>query len=264
MSAYDAALANIETIRERRAEYHDNSDFEKAWAKAKADAAPTTANAEIMARKESGVNNKPYDHLTNTEQAAYNTIKENIESRMFQDVLKLSKHGGVYKVLGERALSNDIRSHFPCNNNVGMSGRHRDNFHCHSAFIIDNHEEIQELKKQLAVMNDAVVVDNHKEIQELRQELITMRSELASLKAASTLDDIDDETEDELEQPVITPAACEPKVLASRAAETRINKENRRGLRGTASMKEHAFGISSAARVNSDRHYEQICMDWLN
>ena len=280
MSAYDAALALIKFVESRRTQYNDHSEYERERVKARDAAAPTTANAEIMAKKESGVNNKPYDHLTNTEQAAYNTVKENIESRMFQDVLKLAKTKAgkdqdIYKMLGERALSS-THTYFGGRSSEWDNGVRATNFNCHSAFIIDNYDEIQELKKQVAAMNGPVVVDNREEIQELRQELAVMRSELASLKVTSVLDDID---EDEIEQPA-TPKeaceslqefihACEPKVSASRAAETRIDKENRRWGKGTAatravaSMKKAARGISADAREHSDRHYEQVCKDWM-
>ena len=272
MSAYDAALALIKIVESRRTQYNDHSAYERERVKARDAAAPTTANAEIMAKKESGVNNKPYDHLTNTERADYLTVKEKIESRMFQDVLKLAKTKAgkdqdIYKMLGERALSS-THTYFGGRSSEWDNGVRATNFNCHSAFIIDNYDEIQELKKQLAAMNVPAVVDNREEIQELRQELAVMRSEIASLKAASVLDDIDDD-EDEIEQPVVTPTACEPKVSASRAAETRIDKENRRWGKGTAatravaSMKKAARGISADAREHSDRHYEQVCKDWM-
>ena len=275
MSAYDAAKANIEIVESRRTQYNDHSAYEAARVKARDDAAPTATNAELMARKESGVNNKPYDHLTNTERADYLTVKEKIESRMFQDVLKLAKTKAgkdqdIYKMLGERALSS-THTYFGGRSSEWDNGVRATNFNCHSAFIIDNYDEIQELKKQLAAMNVPAVVDNREEIQELRRELAVMRSELASLKAASVLDDIDDdEDEDEIEQPVVTPTACEPKVSASRAAETRIDKENRRWRKGTAttravaSMKKAARDIVADAREHSDRHYEQVCKDWLS
>ena len=257
------------------------------------DKSPTMAGYEVLrsieqeAKKESGMNNKPHDQWTNTERDHYNIIHEKIKNRTVNTVLKNAtktdgKDQDIYKTLGHRVIYPP--SYFPSGTSTAA------NFNCHSAFIIDNHEEIQELKKQLAAMNGSVVVDKElkqqltyvqselacafslwstgqEENRELRQELAVMRSELANLKAASTLDDIDD---DEDEQPVITPAACEPKVSASRAAETRIDKENRRWSRGTAttravaSMKKTARGISSTARDHSDRHYEQVCKDWLS
>ena len=252
------------------------------------DKSPTMAGYEVLrsieqeAKKESGMNNKPHDQWTNTERDHYNIIHEKIKNRTVNTFLKNAKKTDgkdqdIYKVFGDRVVYQTQM--FPSGYSTA------DGFHCHSAFIIDNHEEIQELKKQMAAMNGSVVVDKElkqqltyvqselacafslwstgqEENRELRQELAVMRSELANLKAASTLDDIDD---DEDEQPVITPVACEPKVSASRAADTRIDNENRRWSRGAvASMKKTARGISSTAREHSDRHYEQVCKDWLS
>ena len=235
------------------------------------------------------MNNKPHDQWTNTERDHYNIIHEKIKTRTVNTVLKNAtktdgKDQDIYKTLGQRVVYPP--SYFCSGYSTAT------NFNCHSAFIIDNHEEIQELKKQMAAMNGSGVVDNElkqqltyvqselagafslwstgqEEIQELRRELVVMRSELASLKAASVLDDIDDD-EDEIEQPVVTPTVCEPKVSASRAAETRIDKENRRWRKGTAttravaSMKKAARDIVADAREHSDRHYEQVCKDWLS
>jgi hypothetical protein len=198
------------------------------------------------ANKESGMNNKPHDQWTNTERDHYNIIHEKIKTRTVNTFLKNAtktdgKDQDIYKVFGHRVIYQTQL--FPSGYSTAA------NFHCHSAFIIDNHEEIQELKKQLAV-----VVDNREEIQELRRELVVMRSELASLKAASVLDDIDDD-EDEIEQPVTPKEACESLQEFIRACEPKVSAKIK---------KKRALGISADAREHSDRHYEQVCKDWLS
>jgi hypothetical protein len=260
------------------------------------------------ANKESGMNNKPYDQWTNTERDHYNIIHEKIKTRTVNTVLKNAmktdgKDQGIYKALGYRVVCKGV--YFPS----GISGA--DNFNCHSAFIIDNHEEIQELKKQVAISqlctatNDAefqklkkqmaAMTDDHEEIQKLkrhisagkalekqvkrmksefirtsallstgqeenralRRELGVMRSEIANLKAASVLDDIDDDDddEDEIAQPVTPKEACESLQEFIRACEPKVS---------ATIKKKMALGISADACKHSDRHYEQVCRDWLS